>query len=409
MGRSRLLGASALIAAGVATPAVAADPIKLELRGYWNSYITLGKIGRDVSGTTGTSYRPETFRYEGEIWFSGETKLDNGTTVGIRIELEGWSNGGGATSTNDQMDEEYLYAFGPWGRIEFGATDAASYKNPNSSPSVLPGWGFQDPTFAIRGSGFASANNGGRDRGTNPGMSASNLNNAGDADKFTYYSPRFAGLQVALSYTPSFAVSAPAATCPFRGGGANFNNCPRNNNTWHNGIDVSANYANKFGDVEVRLAGSYMTAGFDRGTISSGLAATPVAADNASTRYKSWAAGAQLGFHGFTLGGGLGRDNNGLRHDNATRWYTAAIRYDSGPWMTSLGWWGGRNNDANAVAGTQNAPGKDKMDIIELGVAYMLSPGIRLLGGLNYVMGSGQSKSEKADAWAIIVGTGLTF
>jgi predicted porin len=75
----------------------------------------------------------------------------------------------------------------------------------------------------------------------------------------------------------------------------------------------------------------------------------------------------------------------------------------------SAGWWGGRNNDGNAVAGAQNAPGKDKMDIFEIGVTYLLSPGIKLAGGFNYVMGSGQSKSEKADAWAFIFGTELRF
>jgi hypothetical protein len=73
-------------------------------------------------------------------------------------------------------------------------------------------------------------------------------------------------------------------------------------------------------------------------------------------------------------------------------------------------WWGGRNNDGTAtVAGEQNAPGKDKIAMFEVGVNYLLSPGIRLNGGLNYVMGSGQSKSEDADAWAMIFGTVLTF
>jgi predicted porin len=49
------------------------------------------------------------------------------------------------------------------------------------------------------------------------------------------------------------------------------------------------------------------------------------------------------------------------------------------------------------------------MDIFEIGVTYLLSPGIKLAGGFNYVMGSGQSKSEKADAWAFIFGTELRF
>ncbi|TXL71112.1 porin [Vineibacter terrae] len=399
-----ILGTTSLVAVA-ATPfmAMAADPIKLQLGGFWNAYMAFGKIDRDITGgSTGTGYRPETFRYEGEIWFSGETRLDNGTTIGIRVELEGWSQGGANTSRNDQLDEEYLYAFGNWGRLEFGARDAASYKSERGTPSALPGWGFHDPDFANNGSGFSSANNGGRDRGTNPGLAASNSNNSGDATKITYYTPVIAGFRVGLSYTPAFNTGGPAATCFFRGGGGPATNCPKNANAWHNGIDVSATYTGKFDAVSVDLYGGYMTAGFDRGTTLS-------PADSGSARYKSWAAGGRIGYEGFTFGGAVGRDNNGLKGKNATRWYSAGIMYEAGAWQMSAGWWGGRNDDGTAVVGTQNAPGKDEMDMFELGVTYLLSPGIRLVGGLTYTMGSGQSKSEKADAWALLLGTSLQF
>lgn len=398
--------ATTALASVSAVPAVAlaAEPIKLTLRGYYMGYVTLGKIDRDIpSGTLARSYRPETLRYEGEVWFTGETKLDNGTMLGIRVELEAWSQNT-ASGTADQIDEEYLYAFGDWGRIEFGATDAASYKMVKSTPSVLPGWGFQDPTFANKGNGFAAANDGGR-AGVNPGLSASLAQNSGDATKVTYFTPAIAGFQIGVSYTPSFSASGLAATCSFRGGGGPVTNCPEDANAWRSGIDLGTSYVNKFGDVSVALYGGYMTAGFDRGTAGLPLGT----ADSAAGRYKSWAAGAQIGLAGVTLGGGLGRDNNGLKGSNATRWFSAGIRYETGPWQMSVGWWGGRNNDGNAVAGTQNAPGKDKEDIFEAGLTYLLSPGVKLVTGLNYVVGSGQSKSEKADSWALLFGTDLRF
>jgi hypothetical protein len=63
---------------------------------------------------------------------------------------------------------------------------------------------------------------------------------------------------------------------------------------------------------------------------------------------------------------------------NATRWYTASLLYESGPWQAPVGWWGGRNNDGTAtVAGEQNTPGKDKIDMFEVDVNYLPSPGIR--------------------------------
>ena len=409
--KKALLGTTALVAGGLfAAPAMAADPIKLELRGYFQFMIVVGHTDRDVIGTSGQSYRPENFKYEGEIWFTGTTKLDNGTSIGVRIELEGWSQNTGVSASNpsgslDQIDEEYLFAFGDWGRIEFGGTDSASFKMQYSSPSALIGWGFNDHNFNHFGSGFAAANNAGRGGNILGTGAAHNAGFSGDSNKLTYFTPRFAGFQIGLSYTPSFSGTGSTTNCQFRGGGANFNNCPRNNNAFHNGLDISANYLNKFGDVSIALYGAYATAGFDRGVAGAGNQPAP----SLLSRYKTWAAGAQLGFAGFTLGGGAGRDNNGLRGSNATRWYTASLMYETGPWQLSAGWWGGRNNDGNAVLGTQNAPGKDKLDYFEVGANYALSPGIKLTGGVIYYMGSGQSKSEKADSWAVVLGTALTF
>jgi hypothetical protein len=411
--KKTLLGTTALVAGGLlAAPAMAADPIKLELRGYYQFMIVVGHTDRDIqAGTIGTSYRPENFKYEGEIWFTGTTKLDNGSSIGVRIELEGWSQSAAASASLDQMDEEYMFAFGDWGRIEFGGTDSASFKMQYSSPSALIGWGFNDHNFNYFGAGFAAANGGGRGGNILGTGAAHNAGFSGDATKFTYFSPRFAGFQVGFSYTPSFAGAASLGTCSSRGGGGNFNNCPRNSNSHHNGIDIAANYLNKFGDVSIALYGAYATAGFDRGTISNTLVTpTPVGAANTMGRYKTWAAGAQIGFAGFTLGGGLGTDNNGsINSANRTNWYTASLMYETGPWQMSAGWWGGRNRDAFAVAGAQNAPGQDKLDYFEIGVNYALSPGIKLTGGVFYYMGSGQSKSEKADSWAFVLGTGLTF
>lgn len=52
------------------TPALAADPIKRELRGCFRSFMTAGKIDRDIVGATGINYDAVTLRYEAEIWFS---------------------------------------------------------------------------------------------------------------------------------------------------------------------------------------------------------------------------------------------------------------------------------------------------------------------------------------------------
>ena len=66
--------------------------------------------------------------------------------------------------------------------------------------------------------------------------------------------------------------------------------------------------------------------------------------------------GAQFGFAGFTVGGALGYDNNGLGSnyftgvDNDTRFYTAGIMYETGPWQMSFLWIGAYNTNGNGSA-----------------------------------------------------------
>ena len=69
--------------------------------------------------------------------------------------------------------------------------------------------------------------------------------------------------------------------------------------------------------------------------------------------WKQWVAGAQFGFAGFTVGGAIGWDNNGLGAnyftgvDNDTRFYTAGIMYETGPWQMSFMWAGFYNTNGN--------------------------------------------------------------
>src|SRR5439155_19344608 len=136
MMKKLLLGSTALVAGGLmAAPAMAADPIKIGLGGYYQFFVNAGGI-ESVYALNGNSiqYKGLSFYQEGEIYFNGQTKLDNGTTIGLQVELEGWNPGatggnpnsagttiaGGAIS---QIDEAYLFAFGDWGRVQVGSRD----------------------------------------------------------------------------------------------------------------------------------------------------------------------------------------------------------------------------------------------------------------------------------------------
>src|SRR5947208_12330111 len=92
MMKKLLLGSTALVAGGLmAAPAMAADPIKIGVGGYYQFFALAGGM-EGVYAPTGDSiqYKGLNFQQEGEIHFTGQSKLDNGTTVGITVELEGW-------------------------------------------------------------------------------------------------------------------------------------------------------------------------------------------------------------------------------------------------------------------------------------------------------------------------------
>jgi outer membrane protein OmpU len=399
-----LLGTSALVASGVlASPAFAADPIKINVLGYLQSYIGIGHYDRDGTGRT-SRYEPVNFKYEGEIWFQGQTKLDNGTSIGLRVELEAWSQGGtsfsASTDSKDQMDEEYLFAFGDWGRAEFGSTDAASFKMTYTTPTALIGHSFvQHGISQWRGIGSVSAN-----AADHSGFSSNSGIMAVDANKLSYYTPRIAGLQAGFSFTPYFkaangTLGGNAAQCGFLGGGANHGACPRNSDNWRYGMDFGVNYLNKLGDVNIALYGGYARAWKDRNNNT-----TSTIRD-----FSAWAFGANVALYGWTIGGGVGNDNNGIS-GNGTFWYTAGLMYETGPWQASFGWWRGRRKEKDAdTVGSGGAVGTDKVSYFTVGVNYALGPGVKLVGGFIYDVRSGQTIAEKADAWQFLFGTELRF
>jgi hypothetical protein len=141
MMKKLLLGSTALVVGGLmAAPAMAADPIKMGIGGYYTFYGAAGNIDPTyaMNGSV-TNYKGFGFIQEGEIHFIGQTKLDNGTSVGLTVELEAWNiSAGTATRT---IDEAFLFAFGDWGRVELGARDAATYRMYYGSPSAFIGWG----------------------------------------------------------------------------------------------------------------------------------------------------------------------------------------------------------------------------------------------------------------------------
>ena len=113
--KKALLSTTALIAAS-AIGAVAASPasaqnekISLRLGGYMEQWIGYSSqddvLGTDTSGPIQAS--------DTEVFFLGKTTLDNGSSFGVNIQLEG-------NTTGDTIDESYLTIGGDFGLVYIG-------------------------------------------------------------------------------------------------------------------------------------------------------------------------------------------------------------------------------------------------------------------------------------------------
>jgi len=187
------LSSAGLLAAALSpTAAMAADGIKLGVGGFFKEAYMVN-FDDDNEGDLGNEHSTDGFFNDAEIHFSGETTLDNGLTVGARVELEGETD-------NDQIDEAWVYFSGGFGEVRVGSDDDAL-----AGACLLPPGGTGN--FSAFSPNQWGANNAGI---TGAGVVALTSNTActgvddrSDAQKIIYITPNFGGFQLTASYTPN--------------------------------------------------------------------------------------------------------------------------------------------------------------------------------------------------------------
>lgn len=176
----------AVCSMGAAVPAFAQDDgrgVRLGMTGYFKGYVVYNNQDDDATGALrGTDIIRDT-----ELHFVGAATLDNGMVVGVDV-------GAGADQGEGfDLQDSFVHFSGDWGRVNFGATDGATYLLQVSAPA-------------------ADANYDGMDQYYTPfhyaGTAMENLEFDYDqdlsspADKLTYITPLFSGFQAAVSWTP---------------------------------------------------------------------------------------------------------------------------------------------------------------------------------------------------------------
>jgi len=250
--KKQLLTTTALVAAGVLVvsgPALAGKP-KLTIGGAVSQIVGVGSNADAYDAANGarTSFDQHS---DGEIHFNGAVTLDNGIKIRTRIELEGntvLDDGGqaGGNTVNggegpdgDYIDEHWMRISGSFGEVRLGSHDPAAQA---MTTGYLATWN----TNVGLNLAFDTA-----DWVNNPGTvgasTVGRIDVTSDAESVSYFTPRFSGFQVGVSWTPSARED---------------NN---NQRELEAGFDTNArtigvNYSMKMGDVGVAVAAGYATA-----------------------------------------------------------------------------------------------------------------------------------------------------
>ncbi|MEP5700898.1 MAG: porin, partial [Sneathiella sp.] len=374
-----ILGTTALVAATALTAgtASAAEKIKLNLGGYLQTSF----VAADYD--TGDQL-PTDIRHEGEVHFTGSTTLDNGLKFGVNIQLE-------ARTTGDQVDETYMFVEGSFGRINIGSENSAAYLMHYGSPEPVVAWTLNDSNADA--SGF-----------TTPATSPTEVS---DADKITYFTPRFAGFQIGASYTPDGDEETGTGASPYA--------AIADEGLADEAYSVGVNYINKFNGVSVKASLGYDYISRDADSTSStttssviggadGTAATVTTTDGAvstattvvgtaiagSTSFvnettvvtttarddtSEFDAGLTLGFGGFSVGGAYKYTDNDAGIEDVERHdWNVGVTYGQGPWKIGVQYAG--------VSLDDNSDGE--LHAVVVGGQYVLGPGITAFGGVQF-------------------------
>lgn len=361
-----LLGSSALV--GIALFAsTASAQVTVRLGGFVNfeagflSDDLIDSLDEIVSGDD-TDDDGFDFRNDTEVHIRADGKADNGLLYGTKIEID-------SSGTSLNYDEAVLYVAGGWGRLELGDEDGASDTLTIFAPVV--GIGQLDGDFADFGA---------------PDTLIKPVDSS-DSTKATYYTPRFAGFQAGISYAPQISDGGDSVVL----NGINDIALTDAGDTPAGGfyddvVEIGANYSTEISGFSVAVGGGW--------TFASAKDVTIGGAPLDTEDLNSWGGGAQVGFGGFTVGGGYIQAD--LTGDDADGW-NAGIAYETGPFGVAVQY---NDYDTGGLASAD-------VSLITGGATYTLAPGLTV--GADLAWYDVEQVGDDNEGWVGILSTRAAF
>jgi len=405
----RIAKMSAFVAAGLMsatamTPAFAADPIKVEVRG--EASLAGGLVDGEAKGDA-----------DAEVRVKGSTVLENGVELGAVLEgrlggqqpnqlyaggrysslLIGGPRGVAALNSDAYLQGAYGYVRGPFGQLIVGRDNGVGRTLAVTAPTIFRSVNVNDWHTDLSG-----------------------LNDVHTVDDFSGYSTKFTymppanflggalgGLQLGVSYSPSLAhcgkdLCAPQDRLLIAPNGQLLTEASR----WDDVVEAALYYQKRVGGRDGLLLGlgaSYVTANEDARVLS------PVFDD-----YRAYAVGLNLGFRGLTVGGSIKTTNSGLADLDQDGYlaFDAGITFktgeEKGDWGLMLGY---GQSEAEIVGPVATNPliFRDTQTA-QAGVTYFVGRGITIGAAAQYVESTKPAAAGgQEEAATIVIESSIKF
>jgi predicted porin len=371
-----------LVSASDVQAAEKAKKMSLTISGSFVSVIGFGEQNANfestANSTSRTGYDSFNMWNNSEIHFKGTTKLDNGLTVAVHIELEtdqstaggGHSSSAANDSKNNTIDASYITVVGGFGTILTGTTNNVTKVLGNVAPAV----------------GVTSSNDGDGDRiivvPSSVGVTADTHLVGGKYMAIAYISPAFSGFTFAASYIPSVS----AGDLPAKIGG--------NTGTDLQQMNAVIAYGGKLGSVDLKADVSY--------------------AENHSVATSSssgWRTGINIGFGNVVVGGSyrsivpIDTGVAALSTNPEEKSFDVGVTYGTGNWAIGLNY---LHVEAPKATGT---PGNDESGQLFFGASYSLGSGVEFQSNVFRITWEDETTADSAnnDGWGALAGISVSF
>ncbi len=409
-----LLGTTTLIGVALLAGAASAETPKVTLGGFvdFQAGIMSDDFDSDHPGVGGAtdSGRSHSFRNDTEISVKIDGKSDGGLGYGGEVWLEADVDSDANLSGSSDQDNQginasktFAYMEGNWGRVEGG-----SNVGPDATMKVDAST-IARATGGIDGDWYYYANSATiflakPDLPMNFGVSGGNAGTAfgflGDESqenlsKLTYYTPRWNGLQLGLSYAPSDQERGQKVSAATRvdntaaitiGGNGDTITVSQADSIWQGGISWEGKF-DQFG-----LA----------------VAATGEAGNAEATTYedlRAWTLGGKVSFMGFSLAGSYGDWGDSLRLNTANvddnDYWTVGGAYEHGPFGVSVTY---MKSNLEVSSTTDH-----EFDNFVVGVDYKMAPGFTPYLEASFYEQDAVTVTNDNDGSVFIAGTLLSF